>query len=79
MNIVINERQRRNAMRELTSIVCAGCDGSKNRGAAFCRICQNILLENGFPILGSVFFPERYNELLTFLLSRKGQRLRQAA
>jgi hypothetical protein len=29
MKIVIDERQRRNANRELTSSVCAGCDGQK--------------------------------------------------
>jgi hypothetical protein len=79
MNTVINERQRRNAERELTSIVCAGCDELKRRGAPFCRTCQDLLLENGFPLLGPVFFPEKYHESLTFLLSRNGQRLRQAA
>lgn len=78
MNTVINERQRRNANRELTSIVCAGCDGLKNRGAPFCHTCQNLLLEKGFPLLGPVFFLEKYHESLTFLLSRNGQRLRQS-
>lgn len=78
MNTVINERQRRNAERELTSIVCAGCDGPKGRGAPFCPVCQNLLLEKRFPLLGPVFFAEKYHRALAFLLSRIGQRLRQA-
>lgn len=79
MSLRINERQRRNAQRELTSIVCAGCDGPKQRGMPFCRTCQNLLLEKGFPLLGPVFFPEKYHESLTFLLSRSGQQLRKVA
>jgi len=75
----INERQRRNAERELTSIVCAGCDGLKQRGSPFCIVCQALLLEKGYPLLGPVFLPEKYHESLTFLLSRNGQRLRLAA
>lgn len=75
----ITAKQRRNAGRELTSTTCAGCDGPKNRGSAFCSKCYHILLENGFSILAPTFFAEKYTEELTFLLSPKGQRLRKAA
>lgn len=75
----ITNKQRRSAERELTSVVCAGCDGPKHRGGAFCRKCYMVLLENGFSILAPLFFAEKYVEELTFLLSRKGQKLRQAA
>jgi ribosomal protein L40E len=76
---MITQKQRRNAERELTSIVCAGCDGPKPRGATYCQKCQAILLNNDFPLLGPIFFAEKYMECLTFLLSPRGQRLRAQA
>lgn len=78
MKDAITDKQRRSAERELTSIVCAGCDGPKNRGSAFCRKCYRVLLTQGFPLLAPLFFAEKYMDGLTFLLSHKGQRLRTA-
>ena len=78
MSFKITLKQRRNAERELTSAVCAGCDGPKRRGAPFCRHCSNVLADNGLAhCLGPVYFAEQYTEGLTLLLSRKGQQLRQ--
>ena len=76
--MTITPKQRRNAQREHTSIVCAGCDGPKPRGAAFCRRCDRVLVDKGFSLSGPLFFEENYMDRLTFLLSGKGQRLRQA-
>lgn len=78
MSLKINPKQRRNAERELTSIVCAGCDGPKRCGAPFCRPCGQVLFDHGLtPSLGPIFFAENYTEALTVLLSRKGQQQRQ--
>lgn len=74
----ITNKQRRNAERELTSIVCAGCDGPKPRGASFCRKCGVVLLrKNLTPSLGPVFFAENYTQALTILLRPSGQKARQ--
>ena len=79
MNLKITADQRRNAARELTSVTCAGCDGPKRRGAAFCRPCSTVLAEHGLTsLLGPVYFAEKYMEALKVLLSRKGQRMRQS-
>ena len=75
----ITTKQRRNAERELTSIVCAGCDGPKPRGASFCRKCGTVLGQRGLTSsLGPVFFAENYTRALTVLLRPGGQRARQA-
>lgn len=76
--MTITDKQRRNAERERTSIVCAGCDGPKPRGADFCRACTRVLTDKGFSLPGPLFFAENYTERLTFLLSRKGRQLRTA-
>lgn len=75
----ITAKQRRNAERELTSVVCAGCDGPKHPGSPYCRSCYRLLMEQrNFPLLGPIFFAEKYTEGLSFLLSPRGQRLRAA-
>lgn len=72
----ITTKQRRNAERELTSIVCAGCDGLKPRGAPFCRYCSGVLAEKGLThSLGPVFFAENYTRALTVLLRPRNQRV----
>jgi hypothetical protein len=74
----ITAKQRRNAERELTSIVCAGCDGPKPRGVPFCRKCGTVLGQRGLTSsLGPVFFAENYTRALTVLLRPSGQRARQ--
>jgi len=75
----ITAKQRRNVEREIGSICCAGCDGIKRRGFAFCITCINILHENGFLKFVPGDVVNSYMEALTFILSRTGQRLRKQA
>lgn len=76
----ITQKQRQNAYREQSSIVCAGCAGMKNRGAPFCRKCEAVLWDKGFtPTFGPVLFAEKYTERLEYLLSRRGVRERKQA
>jgi predicted amidophosphoribosyltransferase len=75
----VTTKQRSNAEREITSVVCAGCDGPKNRGAMFCRKCGRVLLEEGFPEPACYAnVAEAYTERIEFLLSRKGRKARLA-
>lgn len=71
----ISEEQRRNAERELTSIVCAGCDGGKQRGYPFCPKCTELLVAQGGKTGKTA---QDYTESLEFLLSREGQQLRRS-
>lgn len=81
----ITGKQRRNAERELTSVVCAGCDGPKERGYPFCPQCTTLMISEGWKggnqtvlLLSSNLnqTAEVYTERLAWLLSPKGQRLR---
>lgn len=81
---MITQKQRRNAERELTSTTCAGCDGPKERGHPFCRVCTDLVVEQGGKTASLALLTANlrhtaagYVARLEFLLSRAGQRLRR--
>lgn len=73
----ITSKHKRNAEREIGSICCAGCDGVKKRGFAFCMQCFKLLSKNGLMKFKPGNLVSSYMEALTFLLSNKGQKLRK--